>query len=97
MCDSTAISYIFSNSMTFLYLGCNWSFSRYKRSAWPCGSFICLACSSCFLYMSRCQWRNWSSNDWIIGLVDIMVSSDELDVEGGIDRGLGGEGLLDNR
>ena len=29
-------------------------------------------------------------------MVDIVAASDESDVEGGINRGLGGEGLLDN-
>ena len=32
-----------------------------------------------------------------MGLVDIIVASDGSDVEGGIDKGLGDEGLLDNR
>ena len=37
------------------------SFSCYRRSAWPHNSTICMACSSCFVSISRHQRRKWSS------------------------------------
>ena len=36
----------------------NQSFSCCRLSASSCNSFVCLACSSCFFYMSWRQWRN---------------------------------------
>ena len=37
------------------------------------------------------------SNDWFIGILGIMTTLNELDVEGGIDRASSDEGLLDSR
>ena len=39
------------------------SFSYCKRSARSCNSANCLACSSCFVSISKRQRRNWSSRD----------------------------------
>ena len=54
-------------------------FSCCRWSTRLCNSSIRLACSSCFVSISRRQRRNWSSRDWFNGLLAIATGSEKLD------------------
>ena len=96
MRGSTAISYIFSKIVAFLYLGLQLVILPLQVFSvalqllhLPC-LLLLFPLHVLTLIEELVLWRLDHR------IIDITAALDESDVEGGIDRGLGGEGLLDN-